>query len=142
MLGAMGLCENWVLPRLLDLAMRKHVLDRYRRRAIKSAHGLVLDIGVGSGLNLSLYGPAVGRVVGLDPSSELLRLARNRVAHSLVPVSLVRASAQHVPFADAAFDAVVMTWTRCGGFSSLASDCFSSSTVCRRKFGLLAGSMG
>ena len=113
MLGAMGLCENWVLPRLLDLAMRKHVLDRYRRRAIKSAHGLVLDIGVGSGLNLSLYGPAVGRVVGLDPSSELLRLARSRVAHSRIPVSLVRASAQHVPFADAAFVAVVMTWTLC-----------------------------
>ena len=93
--------------------MRNHVLDAYRRRAIKSAHGLVLEIGVGWGLNLSLYGPAVGRVVGLDPSSELLRLARSRVAHSRIPVSLVRASAQHVPFADATFDAVVMTWTLC-----------------------------
>jgi ubiquinone/menaquinone biosynthesis C-methylase UbiE len=111
--GVMGLYENWVLPRLLDLAMRNHVLDTYRRRAIKSAHGLVLEIGVGSGLNLSLYGPAVGRVVGLDPSSELLCLARSRVAHSRIPVSLVRASAQDVPFADAAFDAVVITWTFC-----------------------------
>jgi ubiquinone/menaquinone biosynthesis C-methylase UbiE len=109
----MGLYENWVLPRRLDLAMRNHLLDAYRRRAIKSAHGLVLEIGVGSGLNLSLYGPAVGRVVGLDPSSELLRLANSRVAHSRVPVSLVRASAQHVPFAEGAFDAVVMTWTLC-----------------------------
>ena len=78
-----------------------------------SAHGLVLEIGVGSGLNLSLYGPAVGQVVGLDPSSELLRLSRSRVAHSRIPVSLVRASALHGPFADAAFDAVVMTWTLC-----------------------------
>jgi len=112
-LGVMGLYENWVLPRLLDLAMRNHVLDAYRRRAIKSAHGLVLEIGVGSGLNLSMYGPAVGRVVGLDPSSELLRLARSRVVHSRIPVSLVRASAQQISFADAAFDAVVMTWTLC-----------------------------
>ena len=47
--GVMGLYENWVLPRLLDLAMRNHVLDAYRRRAIESAHGLVLEIGVGSG---------------------------------------------------------------------------------------------
>ena len=99
--------------RLLDLAMRNQFLDPYRRRAIESAYGLVLEIGVGSGLNLSLYGRAVGRFVGLDTSSELLRLARSRVAHSLVPVSLVRASAQHVPSADAAFDAVVMTWTLC-----------------------------
>jgi ubiquinone/menaquinone biosynthesis C-methylase UbiE len=109
----MGLYENWALPRLLDLAMRNNVLDPYRRRAIESAHGLVLEIGVGSGLNLSLYGPAVGRVVGLDPSSELLRLAKSRAAHSRVPMSLVRASAQHIPFANVAFDAVVMTWTLC-----------------------------
>src|SRR5262249_1821826 len=59
-LGVMGLYENWVLPRLLDLAMRNHLLGAYRRRAIKSANGLVLEIGVGSGLNLSLYGPGSG----------------------------------------------------------------------------------
>ena len=53
----MALYEDWVLPRLLDFAMRNHVLDSYRRGAIESAHGLVLEIGVGSGLNLSLYGP-------------------------------------------------------------------------------------
>jgi SAM-dependent methyltransferase len=67
----MGLYENWVLPRLLDLAMRNHVLDAYRCRAIKSAHGLVLEIGVGSGLNLSLYGP---QWVGLSVST-LVRIA-------------------------------------------------------------------
>jgi ubiquinone/menaquinone biosynthesis C-methylase UbiE len=109
----MGLYENWVLPRLLDVAMRNYVLDPYRRRAIKSAHGLVLEIGVGSGLNLSLYGPAVGRVIGLDPSSELLRLARKRATRAVIPVSMVRASAERIPFADAAFDAIVMTWTLC-----------------------------
>ena len=49
MLGVMGLYENWVLPRLLDLAMRNHVLDGYRRRTIEAANGLVLEIGVGSG---------------------------------------------------------------------------------------------
>ena len=99
--GIMGLYENWVLPRLLDLGMCNYLLDAYRRRAIKS------------GLNLSLYGPAVGRVIGLDPLSELLHLARKRAAHLHIPVSFVRASAEHVPFADAAFDAVVMTWTLC-----------------------------
>lgn len=109
----MGLYENWVLPRLLDLGMRNRVPDCYRRGAIKSAHGLVLEIGVGSGLNLSLYGPAVGRVIGLDPSSELLGLARKRATRAVIPVSMVRASAERIPFADASSDAIVMTWTLC-----------------------------
>jgi ubiquinone/menaquinone biosynthesis C-methylase UbiE len=102
-----------VLPRLLDLAMRNHFLDAYRRRAITGARGLVLEIGVGSGLNLSLYSTAVDSVVGLDPSPELLRLASRRAAQALVPVSLVRASAQSLPLSDAAFDTIVMTWTLC-----------------------------
>jgi SAM-dependent methyltransferase len=109
----MGLYENWVLPRLLDLAMRNRVLGSYRGSAIISARGLVLEIGVGSGLNLSLYAPEAARVVGIDPSPELLRLARKPAAQTLIPVSLVRASAEVIPFADAAFDTIVMTWTLC-----------------------------
>jgi SAM-dependent methyltransferase len=109
----MGFYATRVLPRLLDFAMRNRILDTYRRSAISSAVGEVLEIGVGSGLNLSLYSPAVRLVVGLDPSSELLRLARKRVAQALVPVSLLRASAQSIPFTDAVFDTIVMTWTLC-----------------------------
>jgi ubiquinone/menaquinone biosynthesis C-methylase UbiE len=110
----MGLYERWIVPRLLDLAMRNGVLDHYRERTIETARGLVLEVGVGSGLNLALYGPAVIRVVAIDPSPELLRLASKRVAEAVVvPVSLLRASAEHLPFANAAFDTIVMTWTLC-----------------------------
>jgi ubiquinone/menaquinone biosynthesis C-methylase UbiE len=109
----MGLYENWVLPRLLDLAMRNQILDNYRHSAITPARGLVLEIGVGSGMNLPLYDPAVARVIGLDPSPRLLRLASRRAADAIVPVSLFRASAEHLPLADAVFDTIVMTWTLC-----------------------------
>jgi ubiquinone/menaquinone biosynthesis C-methylase UbiE len=109
----MGLYQNWVLPRLLDLAMRSYSLDSYRFSAVTSARGLVLEIGVGSGLNLSLYGPVTSHVVGLDPSPELLRLASDRAAQALVTVSLVTASAEQIPFSDAVFDGIVMTWTLC-----------------------------
>jgi ubiquinone/menaquinone biosynthesis C-methylase UbiE len=105
----MGLYGKWVVPRLLDLAMRNRLLEFYRRTAINSARGLLREVGVGSGLNFSLYGPSVGRVVGLDPSPELLSLARKRSAQALVPISLIRASAENIPFADAAFDGIVMT---------------------------------
>ena len=66
----MGFYERWIVPRLLDLAMRNRLLDDYRQRTIETARGLVLEVGVGSGLNLPLYGSAVTRVVGVDPSPE------------------------------------------------------------------------
>ena len=109
----MGFYERWIVPRLLDLAMRNRLLDRYRQRTIETARGLVLEVGVGSGLNLPLYSPAVIRVVAIDPSSELLRVASRRAADAVVPVSLLRGSAEHAPFADAVFNTIVMTWTLC-----------------------------
>jgi ubiquinone/menaquinone biosynthesis C-methylase UbiE len=109
----MGFYERWIVPRLLDLAMRNRLLDHYRQQTIASARGLVLEVGVGSGVNLPLYGPAVTRVVGLDPSPELLRLASKRAADVVIPVSLLRASAEHLPLADAVFDTIIMTWTLC-----------------------------
>jgi ubiquinone/menaquinone biosynthesis C-methylase UbiE len=117
----MGLYEKWVLPRLLEFAMRNHALDRYRQRTTETARGLVLEIGVGSGLNLPLYGPPVERVWGIDPSPELLRIASKRSANASVPVSLVQASAERLPFADAAFDTLVMTWTLCSIANSTAA---------------------
>ncbi len=100
-------------PRLLNAAMRDRRLTPYRHRTIDAARGMVLEIGVGSGLNLPLYGPAVVCIVALDPSLELLRLAHERISDALVPVSLLQASAEQLPFVDAIFDAVVMTWTLC-----------------------------
>jgi ubiquinone/menaquinone biosynthesis C-methylase UbiE len=109
----MGVYERWILPRLLDVAMRNRLLDHYRQRTIETARGLVLEVGVGSGLNLRFYGRAVDRVCGIDLSPELLHLAHERTADAVVPVSLIRASAENIPFADAVFDTVVMTWTLC-----------------------------
>jgi len=108
-----GVYERWILPRLLDFSMRNRLLDHYRQRTIETARGLVLEVGVGSGLNLRFYSRAVDRVCGIDLSPELLRLAHTRTADAVVPVLLLRASAEHLPFAVAAFDTVVMTWTLC-----------------------------
>jgi ubiquinone/menaquinone biosynthesis C-methylase UbiE len=109
----MGIYDKLILPRLLDWAMRNRQLASYRAQTIGTARGLVLEIGVGSGLNLRFYGPPVDRVCGIDPSPELLRLASKRSADTYVPVSLIRASAEQLPFANAIFDTIVMTWTLC-----------------------------
>src|SRR5260370_8079429 len=105
----MGVYKKLIVPRLIDLAMRNSRLAGYRQRTVGAARGLVLEIGVGSGLNLPLYGAAVDRVCGIDPAPELLDRACKRMADAHVPVSLVRASADQLPFVDPAFDTVVIT---------------------------------
>ena len=65
----MGVYERWILPRLLDLSMPNRLLDDYRQQAIRAARGLVLDVGVGSGLNLRFYSRAI------DPSAESILFA-------------------------------------------------------------------
>jgi ubiquinone/menaquinone biosynthesis C-methylase UbiE len=109
----MGFYGRWVVPRLIDLAMRNQRLHSYRQRAIGAARGFVLEVGFGSGRNLSLYGPGVAGVCAIDPSPELLGLARERIAEAAAPVWLVQASGERLPFAGASFDTVVMTWTLC-----------------------------
>ena len=109
----MGFYQRWILPHLIDLAMGADRLHAYRRRTTGAASGLVLEIGAGSGLNLPLYGSAVDHVCAIDPSAELLGFARNRTADVPIPVSLVRGSAEQIPFASAVFDAIVTTWTLC-----------------------------
>jgi ubiquinone/menaquinone biosynthesis C-methylase UbiE len=108
----MGFYQRWIVPRLINLAMRNRSLDAYRQRTIGKAQGFVLEIGVGSGQNLPLYG-SVDHVCAIDTSAELLRLATNRIAYVSVPVSLVRASAEQIPVANAVFDTIVTTWTLC-----------------------------
>jgi ubiquinone/menaquinone biosynthesis C-methylase UbiE len=105
--------QRQVLPRLLHLAMRQAALRPFRQRVIDAAQGRVLEVGIGSGLNLPLYGAAVRTVIGLEPSPELLRMARDRAATAPVPVELLRASAETMPLDTASIDTVVMTWTLC-----------------------------
>jgi len=109
----MSFYEHWILPPILDLIMRQEHLTKYRRAVVAGAHGRVLEIGVGSGLNFPLYGKQVELVYGIDPSPRLLAIARRRAAASGVPVELLQGSATAIPLADNAVDTVVMTWTLC-----------------------------
>jgi ubiquinone/menaquinone biosynthesis C-methylase UbiE len=106
----MAFYHDHVLPCLTHLAMSNRWLIEYRRRVLSQASGRVLEIGIGSGLNLPFYGSEASSVYGIDPSDPLLRRAlRQRAARAV----LVEASAEVIPFDTSTFDTVVTTWTLC-----------------------------
>ena len=72
----------------------------------------VLEVGVGTGINMSLY-PRDARVSAIDVSERMLRRARKRAERLGVPVELAQMDAQHLDFPDASFDAVVATFVFC-----------------------------
>jgi ubiquinone/menaquinone biosynthesis C-methylase UbiE len=85
----------------------------FRKRVVGAAQGRVLEIGIGSGLNLPLYGPQVCSILALEPSPALLRMARKRAAKASIAVDFLEASAEIVPLDDHDVDTVVTTWTLC-----------------------------
>lgn len=100
---------------LYDLAMLPVELafaQRLRRRLLKEVAGTVLEVGVGTGLNLARY-EAAERVVAFDPDRRMLRRAVARRGASRVPTYLLRADGQALPFPDNAFDAVVASLVFC-----------------------------
>lgn len=110
----MGFYAQYVLPCLIDLAMRNKDAARLRAKWIPRARGEVLEIGIGSGLNLPFYTPEVQRVYGVDPSVELQRMARKRVAAGRLPVEFLSQSAEEpLPLHSESVDTVVVTWTLC-----------------------------
>lgn len=83
----MGFYSDRIVPHLIAFAMRNPELAAYRQRVVPAARGRVLEIGVGSGLNLPLYGPGVTEIIGLDPSPKLIGMASKRSGEIGKPVS-------------------------------------------------------
>jgi len=110
----MGLYAKYVLPRVIDIVMRNKDAARLRSEWIPKARGEVLEVGIGSGLNLRFYSSEVKRVYGVDPSVELQRIARTRMTAASFTIDFLTQSAEAaLPLANASIDTAVMTWTLC-----------------------------
>lgn len=89
-------------------------MDPLRQETAGQARGVVLEVGPGNGLNFSFYDPAqVERVEAVEPDMAMLHYARQRLESARVPINLVQAAAENLPFADATFDTVVATLVFC-----------------------------
>lgn len=106
--------DRHVLPYLLDFACSLSPIARQRRKVIPQATGRVLEIGIGTGLNLAFYDRAkVERLVGIDPATEMHALARKRSLRLNLPVELLQLSAEELPVQSGSFDTVICTYTLC-----------------------------
>lgn len=102
-----------LLPRITHLAMRQELLRPYRQRVVADARGHVMEIGIGSGLNLPLYPAGVERVTGVDPSPALLRLAEQASHRTGAEAELIEGTAEDLPIEDATVDCAIASWTLC-----------------------------
>jgi ubiquinone/menaquinone biosynthesis C-methylase UbiE len=110
----MGLYANYIFPAILDLVMRQEPIRRQREKVVPHARGRVLEIGVGSGLNLPFYDRAkVDKLSGLDPSLGLQRLARQRADAAGIEIEFIPLSSEEIPLENASIDTVVITYTMC-----------------------------
>src|SRR3954465_3252973 len=94
--------------------MRNKDTTRLRASWIPHARGEVLEIGIGSGLNLPFYSPQVEHIRGVDPSLELQRMGRKPLPAGRIQIEFLPQSAEEpLPLADGSIDTIVMTWTLC-----------------------------
>ncbi len=103
--------DTHVYPRLLDTVCGTGPIVDERDRWIPRARGDVLEVGIGSGLNLPFYGAAVTSLVGVDPSAPLR--ARCAARAGRLPLELVAGHAEALPLDAARFDTVVFAYTLC-----------------------------
>jgi ubiquinone/menaquinone biosynthesis C-methylase UbiE len=114
--------EQHVLPYLLDFACGLSPIQKQRRKVIPSAAGRVLEIGIGTGLNLPFYDQTqVQSLVGVDPAEHMHALAQRRSQRCGLPVELIQLSAEQLPIDSASFDCVVCTYTLCSIDDPLAA---------------------
>lgn len=105
--------DRHVLGHLIDLVMRAPMAARERAALIPQAAGVVLEIGVGSGLNMAFYTSAVTKLYALEPHEKLREKARVPAAKAPFPVEFLGLGGENIPLADASVDQVVCAWVLC-----------------------------
>ena len=109
----MGFYKDRIVPHLVYWSMRSRQLQPYRERVTSAAAGRVLEIGIGSGVNLPLYPHNVNEIVGLEPAHRLMAMARDAAGRSPLEIQLIEGSAESIPLESNSVDTVLMSWTLC-----------------------------
>ncbi len=110
----MRIYSKYILPGLIDWACSQPSGMPQREKVIPLARGRVLEVGIGSGMNLPFYrGQQVEHLTAIDPLEELWERKQIELSSLDFQVDFIRGSAQNIPREDASFDTVVSTSTLC-----------------------------
>jgi ubiquinone/menaquinone biosynthesis C-methylase UbiE len=110
----MAVYRDQVYPQLIRILGNPKPIRDIRQRIIPLAHGTVLEIGVGSGVNFVYYDPArVCKLYALEPNPGMRRLAKRQQRRTPLDVEFLDLPGEHIPLADEAVDTVVSTFTLC-----------------------------
>lgn len=110
----MGFYDKHILPRFINCACGTKPVMKQREKVVPQASGTVLEIGIGTGLNLPYYDSAkVERLIGLDPSEESWKLAGERAAHLDFDVEFIGLPGEQIPLDQDSVDTVMVTFSLC-----------------------------
>lgn len=106
--------QRYVLPKMIDVACGAGVVTALRSKVVPQASGKVLEIGIGSGLNLPFYdSKKVSSIVGIDPAAQMQPIARQRADAIGIPVEIIGVDVHGIHAETDSFDTIVMTFTLC-----------------------------
>ncbi len=110
----MGFYADKILPRVVNWGCSTKPVMRQREKIVPQASGRVLEIGIGSGLNLAFYDPEkTTEVIGLDPSGPMRKMAEKQAARTGVPVRFLALEAEEIPLEAQSVDTVLVTYSLC-----------------------------
>lgn len=110
----MSLYENHILPHIIGCACSQPQIMKKRSQVVPAAEGRVLEIGFGSGTNLSFYDPArVAHLFALEPSATMRKKARDSVAKSPLQIEWLELPGEEIPLESRSVDTAVLTYTAC-----------------------------
>ena len=110
----MGFYDKYILPKFLNCACGTKPINYQREKIVPLAKGIVLDIGIGSGLNIPFYNKSnIDRLYGLDPSEELLKIAKPIAKKNELEIEFLQCGAEAIPLPDQSIDTVLITYTMC-----------------------------
>lgn len=109
----MGLYRYHIFPRLMNWVMAGEEFRRLRMELLAQVHGEVLELGIGTGLNLPHYPKTVSQLHAVDPADLLPKIVTERSASQSFPIRIQHITAESLPYDDRSFDFAVSTWTLC-----------------------------
>ena len=110
----MSFYEKYFLPKFLDFCCGMEGFQNKRSQIVPMAHGRVLEIGIGSGLNFEHYNfDKIDEIVGVDPAVSSIAIARSRSSQYNTKISFIESSAESIALESGSFDCVVVGYSLC-----------------------------